>query len=55
MADLQDFLSREGALQALTHKASSAQGREHVLLQVAVLSMFSLYDVTASAAAQHLG
>ena len=48
--DVQDFLSRDGALQAFTHKANSPQGANNVLLQLAVLSMFSLFDVSGSSA-----
>lgn len=55
VADLQDFLGRDGALQAFTQRANSPQGCEHVLLQLAVLSMFSLYDLSATAAGQTLG
>lgn len=55
VADLQDFLSRDGALQAFTQRANSPQGCEHVLLQLAVLSMFSLYDLSATAVGQTLG
>lgn len=55
MADLRDLLTREGALQALVHKSPGQQSKEHVLLQLAVLSMFSLYDITSANQGQKLG
>ena len=55
IADLRDLLSREGTLQALVHKSLGKQSKEHVLLQLAVLSMFSLYDITSTHEEQKLG
>ena len=55
IADLRDVLTREGALQALMHKSPGQQSKEHVLLQLAVLSMFSLYDITSIHQEQKLG
>lgn len=55
VADLRDLLSREGALQALVHKSPGRQSKEHVLLQLAVLSIFSLYDITSPHQGQKLG
>lgn len=54
-ADLRDLLTREGAVQALVHKSPGQQSKEHVLLQLAVLSMFSLYDITTTQQGQKLG
>ena len=55
IADLRDLLSREGALQALVHKSPGRQSKEHVLLQLVVLSIFSLYDITCTHQGQKLG
>ncbi|KAL0041131.1 hypothetical protein WJX77_005802 [Trebouxia sp. C0004] len=54
MADLHDLLGRQGALQAFLHKGPTQQRSEHVLLQLAVLSMFSMHDIAAASAEQQL-
>ncbi len=54
MADLNDLLGRQGALQAFLHKGPTQQRSEHVLLQLAVLSMFSMHDIAAASANQQL-
>ena len=48
IADLNDLLSRQGVLQAFLVNKPAQQSNEHVLLQLAVLSMFSMYDITDS-------
>ena len=55
IADLNDLLSREGAVRALVHKSPGQQNKEHVLLQLAVLSMFSMHDITSAQQGQKLG
>ncbi|KAA6424776.1 MAG: hypothetical protein FRX49_05443 [Trebouxia sp. A1-2] len=54
MADLNDLLGRQGALQAFLHKGPTQQRSEHVLLQLAVLSMFSMHDIAAAPTDQQL-
>lgn len=54
IADLNDFLGRQGALQAFLHKGPAQQSSEHVLLQLAVVSMFSMQDIAGAAGEQQL-
>lgn len=54
ISDLNDLLGRQGALQAFLHKGPAQQGSEHVLLRLAVLSMFSVHDLTATSGDQQL-
>lgn len=54
MADLKDLLSRQGTLQAFLHPGPTQQGSEHVLLQLAVLSMFSMHDLAGASGDQQL-
>ena len=49
ISDLNDLLGRQAVLQAFLVNKPGQQSREHVLLQLAVLSMFSMHDITSAA------
>ena len=49
ISDLNDLLGRQAVLQAFLVNKGAQNSREHVLLQLAVLSMFSMHDITSAA------
>ena len=54
LADLNDLLERQGPLQAFLRKGPAQQSSEHILLQLAVLAMFSMFDITGTSGDQQL-